>query len=38
MNLILVKIRKPREVSEFEELQKQKALAVEENYSTVGIY
>jgi hypothetical protein len=28
MNLILTKVRKPREISEFEELQKQKASAV----------
>lgn len=38
MNLILAKVKKPREVSEFEELQKQKTSALKEKSSTIEIY
>lgn len=38
MNLILTMFRKHRGVSELEELQKQKASAVKEQFSTIEIY
>lgn len=38
MNLILTRVKKPREVSEFEEIQRRKVSAVEEGHSMDSIY
>jgi hypothetical protein len=38
MDLILVKIRRPKEVSEFEELQKQKRSVVKEKTASIEAY
>jgi hypothetical protein len=38
MDLILVKIRRPKEVSEFEELQRQKRSAIKEKPASIEVY
>ena len=38
MDLILTKIRRPREVDEFEELRRQKGSAIKERYAPTQVY
>ena len=38
LDLILIKIRKPREVGEFEELRRQRGSAIKERYAPTQVY